>query len=134
MDLVEVRKDISEIVGNNATDVTTAVLGEALKGQLGPMKYLFEVAGLYPATEEGGAPPEKDALARTLLHRLGLPEEPVNRPEDDLPPKPVSSDQGPVERKSKEEGSGGGSAGGGDSKDGEDEDEDTVPVRASTIP
>ena len=51
VDLAEVRKEISSIVGTNAAALTRAVMGEGLKGQLAPVKYLFEAMGLYPATE-----------------------------------------------------------------------------------
>jgi hypothetical protein len=84
VDLVEVRKDITNIVGNEAADMAQAVVDEALKGQLAPVRYLFEVAGLYPvAGEAAEARPEEDSLARTLLRRLGLPEDPVIVREDE---------------------------------------------------
>ena len=85
VDLAAVRKEISNIVGNAATILTKAVVAEGKKGQLGPVKYLFEVAGLYPAPEESETKPEEASLARTLLHRLGLPEEPVITHEDERP-------------------------------------------------
>ena len=85
VDLVEVRKDITNIVGNEAAGMAQAVVDEALKGQLAPMKYLFEMAGLYPrAGEQAEAQPEQDSLARTLLRRLGLPEDPVIVPQEEL--------------------------------------------------
>ena len=40
------------------------------------MKYLFEMIGLYPAAVQEETQGE-DSLARTLLRRLGLPEEPM---------------------------------------------------------
>ena len=40
------------------------------------MKYLFEAIGLFPAPMQEETLPE-DSLARTLLLRLGLPEEPM---------------------------------------------------------
>ena len=40
------------------------------------MKYLFEMIGLYPAATQEETQGE-DSLARTLLRRLGLPEEPM---------------------------------------------------------
>jgi hypothetical protein len=84
VDLVEVRKNITNIVGSEAAEMALAVVDEALKGQLAPVKYLFEVAGLYPAAGDAAeAPPEEDSLARTLLRRLGLPEDPVIVPEEE---------------------------------------------------
>ena len=85
VDLVEVRKDITNIVGTEATELTRAVVEEGRKGQLAPVKYLFEVAGLYPAAEGDIAKPEGESLAKTLLHRLGLPEETVVRQEEEPP-------------------------------------------------
>jgi len=51
-------------------------ISEVDKGHYAAMKYLFEMIGLYPAAaqEEGQG---EDSLARTLLRRLGLPEEPM---------------------------------------------------------
>ena len=45
VDLVEVRRDITQIMGSEAKEMAQAVVGEALKGQLAPVKYLFEVSG-----------------------------------------------------------------------------------------
>jgi hypothetical protein len=77
VDLLEVRKDITNIVGTKAKLMAEAVAGEGLKGQLAPVKYLFEVAGLYPPAEASEGRPEQDVLARTLLDRLGIPVKPV---------------------------------------------------------
>jgi hypothetical protein len=138
-DLVEVRKGIADIVTGAAGDLTKAVVEEGRKGQLAPVKYLFEVAGLYPAAEGTQAKPEGESLARTLLHRLGLPEDPVIQPEEEPPMrlslpggKPANGDTGDEE----ESGTSGlqpesqnNQAGNKDS----DEDDD-VPVPAKSIP
>ena len=47
---------------------------EVGKGHYLAMKYLFEMIGLYPGAAQEEAPVD-DSLARTLLRRLGLPEE-----------------------------------------------------------
>ena len=47
---------------------------EVNKGHYLAMKYLFEMVGLCPATTPEEAPQE-DSLAKTLLRRLGLPED-----------------------------------------------------------
>src|SRR5271167_1336279 len=70
VDLAEVRKEINSIVGTNAAALTRAVMGEGLKGQLAPVKYLFEATGLYPATESGETKPDKESLAHTLMRNL----------------------------------------------------------------
>jgi hypothetical protein len=77
VDLAEVRKEISSIVGTNAAALARAVMGEGLKGQLAPVKYLFEAMGLYPATECNETKPDKESLAHTLMRNLKLPESPI---------------------------------------------------------
>ena len=77
-DLAKARKDIAGLVGSEAVNMARAVVDEALKGELAPVKYLFEATGLYPTpAEETESAPQEDSLARTLLRRLGMPEEPV---------------------------------------------------------
>jgi hypothetical protein len=86
VDLAEVRQSIANMVGADAKKITKAVVDEALKGQLATVKYLFEMAGVYPASAVADpAMPEQDALARTLLHRMGLPAAPLVLPEDEIP-------------------------------------------------
>ncbi len=52
-----------------------STIEEANKGHYAAMKYLFEMIGLFPATGAEQAP-EDNSLAKTLLRRLGFPEEP----------------------------------------------------------
>jgi hypothetical protein len=85
VDLAEVRKQISDIVGGEAAALALAVVEEARKGQLAPVKYLFEAIGLYPAPEGSQPRPEDASLAKTLLHRLGLPEDLAVRREEEVP-------------------------------------------------
>ena len=69
----EVRKQVSELVKAHATEMTEAVIGEGNKGQLAPVKYLFEMANIFPSVEDGTqATAEEDCLARILLDRLKL--------------------------------------------------------------
>jgi hypothetical protein len=80
VDMARVRKDISNMMGNSATEIAAGMIKAALAGELAPAKYLFEMAGLYPATEETEATnPQEDSLAHILLKRMGLPIEPVIR-------------------------------------------------------
>jgi len=58
-------------------------MGEGLKGQLAPVKYLFESVGLYPATECSEAKPDKESLAHTLMRNLKLPESPIVNEDDE---------------------------------------------------
>ena len=86
VDLDVVRKDISNIVGAEATLLVRAVMDEAMKGQLAPVKYLLEAAGVFPASAESGeGKMEDDSLAKTLLRRMGLPEDPVAPVEEEQP-------------------------------------------------
>jgi hypothetical protein len=83
LDPAEVRKDISQMVKVDARNMTEAVIDEGLKGQLATVKFLLELAGVYPpATEMTGPTENEESLAKTLLRRLNLPEEPIQRDED----------------------------------------------------
>ena len=94
VDPVEVRKDIAKIVGSGAKKVAKAVMEEAMKGQLAPAKYMFEVAGVYPPVTDGEqATQEEDCLAKTLLERLNIPKKPAPE-EDDEPAATGHVDEG----------------------------------------
>ena len=85
VDPSEVRKDIAQIVGSEAKNMTWAVVDEALKGQVAPTKFLFEVAGVYPPVTDGEqATHEEDCLAKTLLERLDIRKRPAQE-EDEEP-------------------------------------------------
>ena len=74
-DLAAIRKEISCLVGNEAISMVETTMAEVEKGHYAAMKFLFEMIGLYPATgqeEAVGA----ESVARRLVRRLGLPEEP----------------------------------------------------------
>ena len=82
----EVRKDIAQMVDSQAATMAQAVIDEGKKGQLATVKYLFEMAEIFPASTDGSqATAEEDSLAKTLLRRLDLPDEPVVRDEEDPP-------------------------------------------------
>ena len=79
-DLGALRRQITDLVARNAVAmVQQAIDAVNEEGQYQAIKYLFEMVGLYPASEEDGAPAE-DSLAETLLHRLGLLEDKVPEP------------------------------------------------------
>ena len=74
----DVRSECSKLVKAEATEITAAVIGEGKKGQLGPMKYLFELANIFPTADDGSqTSAREDSLAETLLNRLGIPTSPV---------------------------------------------------------
>lgn len=92
----EVRKELAQMVRSEAAVMTQAVIDEGKKGQLATVKYLFEMAEIHPESTDGShATAEEDSLAKTLLHRMNLPEEPIARDEEDdevkavIPEKPV---------------------------------------------
>jgi len=79
----EVRKEVSGLVEAEATEMARAVIDEAKKGQLAPMKYLFEMASIYPPPPEGTqATSEEDSLAKILLDRLKLGSTPEEKTDE----------------------------------------------------
>ena len=74
----KVREEIAGMVKSGAKGITKAVMGHAMQGELAPAKFLFEMAGVYPASTDGSfASAEEDCLAKTLLDRLNIPDDPV---------------------------------------------------------
>ncbi len=88
----EVRKEICKMVGCEAAVLAKAVIDEGKKGQVSPVKYLFEMASIFPASADGGQPTtNEESLAQTLLRRMNLPVEPIKRDEDDEPKAAVAA-------------------------------------------
>ena len=75
-DLAAIRQRITDLVRDQAIPMVEITISEVDKGHYSAMKYLFEMIGLYPAAAQEESQGE-DSLARTLLRRLGLPEEPM---------------------------------------------------------
>ena len=74
----EIRKEIAAMVEAEAGELAGAVIEEGKKGQLSTVKYLFEVAHIFPETLEQAQPTaDEDSLAKTLLDRLNIPDDPV---------------------------------------------------------
>jgi len=68
----DVRKEVSKLVEANATKMAQAVIDEGTKGQLAPVRYLFEMASIFPPAPNGEqATTEEDCLAKMLLDRIG---------------------------------------------------------------
>ena len=79
----EVRKDISLMVEEGAAEMAHAVIEEGKKGQLAPVRFLLELARIFPPPTDGSeATTEDESLAKTLLRRLDLPDEPIVRDEN----------------------------------------------------
>ena len=56
------------------------------KGQLAAVKYLFEVASIYPPSTDGShATGDEGSLAKPLVQRLNIPDEPIRRDAEDEP-------------------------------------------------
>lgn len=74
----QVLKDISALVEAEAAGLAEAVIGEGMKGQLSPVKFLFEMAHIFPPpTDESLMSKDEDSLAETLLDRLNIPKRPL---------------------------------------------------------
>src|SRR5260370_32550760 len=74
----QVLKDISALVEAEAAELAVAVIGEGMKGQLSPVKFLFEMAHIFPPpTDESETSKDEDSLAETLLDRLNIPKRPL---------------------------------------------------------
>ena len=86
----EMRSELADMVGLAAVLMTQAVIDEGKKGQLATVKYLLEMAQIYPLSTDGShATENEDSLARTLLNRLDIPDEPIVRDEEDAPMAPT---------------------------------------------
>jgi hypothetical protein len=76
LDLAEIRRQITDLVGNGAVGMVETTMEEVGKGHYLGMKYLFEMIGLYPATSTDDTLIQ-DSMAATLLRRQGLAEAPM---------------------------------------------------------
>jgi len=77
MNPAQVLKDISALVEAEAAELAEAVIGEGMKGQLSPVKFLFEMARIFPPPTDESASKDEDSLAETLLDRLNIPKRPL---------------------------------------------------------
>jgi hypothetical protein len=82
LDAAQVRAEIAGMVKEGAKDLAEKIISNATdRGELGPTKYLFEMAGIFPPQEtEGGT--NQDAVARSLMRALGIPEDPITYDEE----------------------------------------------------
>jgi hypothetical protein len=84
MDVVEVRKQVTEVVQSQATELTQAVVKEGMKGQVSPVRYLFEMANIFPIQENAEKPTEEeDSFAKILLSRMEAPAKRDKEEDDD---------------------------------------------------
>jgi hypothetical protein len=74
----QVLKDISALVEAEAEELAAAVIAEGMKGQLSPVKFLFEMAHIFPPpTDDSLMSKDEDSLAETVLDRLNIPKPPL---------------------------------------------------------
>jgi hypothetical protein len=74
VDLKKVRQKIKRAVGNKAFEMVQKILENKGDPSYLALKYLFEIAGLYPASSAEETD-QDDSLAKILLRRLGLEDE-----------------------------------------------------------
>ena len=87
----EAREMMATLVRLSASKIVQALIKAAISGQLAPAKYLFEVVGIYPSTPETLSKPE-DSPAYTLLKRMMLSTDTVNREEEPRLPVPLTGE------------------------------------------
>jgi hypothetical protein len=81
----DVRKQVSEMVQSQAAELTQAVVEEGMKGQVAPVRYLFEMANIFPAQANvEQASEEEDCLAKILLSRIEAPAKPEKEEDDEI--------------------------------------------------
>jgi len=73
----KVSKGIAALVEVNADRLAEAVIKEGMMGQVNPVKYLFEIAHIFPATDSSTTTEREESLAETLLDALNIPKTPV---------------------------------------------------------
>ena len=80
VDIVAVRQQVTNIIGAEAETMVWAAVEEGQKGHYQAMKYLFELAGIFPAPVNEEKNGEATSYAEILCRELGLPEEPAAEP------------------------------------------------------
>lgn len=77
-------KDVAALVESHAKKLTSAVIEEGeKKGQVSPVKFLFEMAKIGPPPEGMEATEEEESLAKTLFRTLNLPILPLPADQDE---------------------------------------------------
>jgi hypothetical protein len=84
VDFGSARKDVHKLARGSVVEITKKIAAAAIAGNLPAAKYLFEMSGIYPVSEQGRGGIEEGSLAETLLKYLGLPT--TLKSDDDVPP------------------------------------------------
>jgi hypothetical protein len=77
LDPVGTWKDVAMLVESRAKAMAVAVIEEGEKGQVSPVKFLFEVAKIGPPPEGADSTEEEESLAKTLFRTLNIPMTPL---------------------------------------------------------
>ena len=72
--VVEVREEITQLICQHAFAMILSTIAQVRKGRYPALKFLFEIAGIYPG-QSSDEDEHNHGLAKTLLERLGLLEE-----------------------------------------------------------
>ena len=80
-----IRRQIANLVGNRALEVVQQVLDQTGRGNYQAIKYLFEIAGLFPVTVTEDTSSD-DSLTKTLLDYLGDAAQPESGQDDESMP------------------------------------------------
>jgi hypothetical protein len=73
----KISKDIAALVEVNADRLAQAVIQEGMTGQVPQVKYLFEIAHIFPVSDSSTPTEREESLAETLLDALKIPKTPV---------------------------------------------------------
>ena len=69
----EAREEVAKLVWGSAGAITKKLIELAHEGQLGHVKYLFEMAGVHPSSSEVETSRPEESLIYSWLKELGLP-------------------------------------------------------------
>jgi hypothetical protein len=79
--LEEARKDVKARVRDSAGLIADGLIEAAKAGRLAEAKYLFEMAGVYPVSEDTDSE-SGESVTRSILKSLGLPTDRLDREEE----------------------------------------------------
>lgn len=75
VDRSEVRQQITNAISQQAVEMVNLTIEQIKAGNHQPMKYLFEIAGLFPAAEVEGHTPQEDLMLKNVTKILRISEE-----------------------------------------------------------
>ena len=82
-EIQRVRNKVANLIYGNSEEMAARVVQSVTEGgQVAALKYLWEMAGLFPF-EGAGDNGERESLTKILLQRMGLPGKTVAHAEDD---------------------------------------------------